>query len=222
MPIMAVLIAPYLVQAESVPNIISRSSEGLAQSGALNNENRVAIASQIGDIILPVSRRLYRRQVRSGQGFYAELQKTLDNRRSKMSGQLTLREALSIIQPNLIQEQKAMKYMLLFIACIVIVAVAEVDDTSTYYRTGNDVILMRRSQKSMDYETHEESDEESDGITYWRLRSDPNARNHIRREHRGSMLRLKPVSLRSALSIIQPIPVEEGTFWRKLGWVCCI
>ncbi|VDM50047.1 unnamed protein product [Toxocara canis] len=70
----------------------------------------------------------------------------------------------------------------------------------------------------MDYETHEESDEESDGITYWRLRSDPNARNHIRREHRGSMLRLKPVSLRSALSIIQPIPVEEGTFWRKLGW----
>ncbi|VDM26397.1 unnamed protein product [Toxocara canis] len=94
---------PLGVQAESVPNIISRSSEGLAQSGALNNENRVAIASQIGDIILPVSRRLYRRQVRSGQGFYAELQKTLDNRRSKMSGQLTLREALSIIQPNLIQ-----------------------------------------------------------------------------------------------------------------------
>lgn len=58
-------------------------------------------------------------------------------------------------------------------------------------------------------------------VMYWRPLSDPSSRSHIRREHRWSAHGWKQVKMRNALSITQPIPIDEGSFWQKLGWVCC-
>ncbi|VDK41031.1 unnamed protein product [Anisakis simplex] len=56
---------------------------------------------------------------------------------------------------------------------------------------------------------------------YWRRRSGPCAQHHLRLGIYGSFPRSKSVSLRSALSMIQPMPIGEGIFWLKLGWSYC-